>query len=80
MPILSPSNELFDDLILCLGFTLSVKKASKESATKSLEILNKHIYLNINHKKKRRQIFILKSPKRVFAFMLKQGVMWPFSI
>lgn len=44
MPILPPSNELFDD------FILSVKKASKESATKSLEILDKHIYLNIDHK------------------------------
>ena len=45
MPILTPDAELFDD------FILSVKKVSKESAVKSLEILDKHIYLNIDHKR-----------------------------
>jgi hypothetical protein len=44
VPTLTPDTELFID------FILSVKKVSKESVIKGLEILDKHIYLNIDHK------------------------------
>jgi hypothetical protein len=50
--------QCFDD------FILSVKKASKESATKSLEILDKHIYLNIDHKRFR---LVRNSPRTILT-------------